>query len=148
MEQEIDTIGGADVFEPVEEAIIAWAKTINQVEAEIAEIRQLREELASLDREEPVLFGDCELTESVAAKKLGEIRNRRELRRAKLDSAARNFGLTGPVLTPQEIASLENEAARLEAAIKASSSEEAEIFRGASRGLKATHLLTAHQTFL
>ena len=143
MDQQIDTIGGAGVFEPVEEAINAWAKTINEVEAEIAEIRQLREELASLDREEAVLFGDCELTESAAAKKLGEIRNRRELRHAKLDSAARNFGLTCPILTPQEVASLEDEAARLEAAIKASSSEEAEIFRGASRGLKSTHRLTA-----
>jgi hypothetical protein len=128
MKQQIDTVGEADMFGAAESAIAKWKRVLADTEAAIGEILRLLEELEALGREEEGVLADEDLNESTAAKKLNELRPRKELKLARLESAKRNLGSDGVILSPKQISDLESQAAQLEASIKVLSEREREIF--------------------
>jgi hypothetical protein len=128
MKQQIDTVSEADMFGAVESAIAKWKRVLADTEAAIGEILRLQEELEALGREEEGVLADEDLNESTAAKKLNELRPRKELKLARLESAKRNLGSDGVILSPKQISDLESQAAQLEASIKVLSEREREIF--------------------
>jgi hypothetical protein len=144
MEQQIDTIGEADTFGAAESAIVKWERVLADTETAIGEILRLQEELEALGREEDGVLADEDLNEGTAAKKLNELRPRKELKLARLESAKRNLGSDGVVLRPKQVSDLESQAAQLEARIKALSELEREIF---ARGeVRAGHQLLEIRT--
>ena len=93
--QLIDSIGQTDPFGAAESAIADWENALADSETTIGEILRLQEELEMLAAEEANLLADGTLNEATAAKKLNEIRARKELKLLKLESAKRNLGSSG-----------------------------------------------------
>ena len=139
----IETIEAEDSFGAANAAISSWERVIADTQTRVGEIRRLEEESQALSDEEQALLADDSLNEGTAAKRLNELRARKELKQIRLKEARVIFGSNRQVLSQTELAELEHEAAELETAIKANVAEETEIFRGAGgRGLEATNRLT------
>jgi uncharacterized protein (UPF0335 family) len=157
MEQQIDSTSEPELFEPAARAIVEWERILGTTATTLAEILRLKEELEAISNEERDLLTDASSNESVVAKRLNETRAKKELKLVKLESAKRNLGSDGAVLSPKLVSDLESEAARLQADIKVLSEREREIFAGGE--VKVGHRLlgvrkerdekvAAHETIL
>jgi hypothetical protein len=128
MEQVIDSATNTNLLSKVEASIAEWQTALTEAAAAQEETKRLREEVTSADVEESSIIADGSLSEGAAAKKLSEIRARKELKLARLQTAERNLGSAGLVLNRKELAELESQAVQLEADIKIIDEEERAIF--------------------
>lgn len=144
MEQQmINTAAEADVLNDAQAAIAAWEKALTEAAAAQEEAKRLRDEVTNSQAEEESIVADGSLSEGVAAKKLGEIRARKELKLARLQTAERNLGSAGAVLDRKELAELESQAIQLEADIRSIDEEERAIFaRGTVTDVQAGRRLS------
>src|SRR5437868_9517281 len=126
MEQQIDSTSEPELFEPAARTIVEWERILGTTATTLAEILRLKEELEAISNEERDLLTDASSNESVVAKRLNETRAKKELKLVKLESAKRNLGSDGAVLSPKQVSDLESEAARLQAGIKVLSERERE----------------------